>query len=133
MRRILQHPDGIDIKDVGFLYVLLYRTQGRCWMKVGKTIEPKRRLMEYNLHLPINIFENYFYLSERIYNLSVSERLLIDYVKTLSTCSKAEKGHEWFLISGVQWGTHKINPRAAISTISFINSLTDLYFEGDLS
>ncbi len=123
------HHSGVDINDVGYLYILIFRDKGRTWMKVGKTVKPKERLAQYN-QFPVKIFSNYEYLSERLYNLSKAERRLIDYVGSLNNTNKVPLKEEWFEFQYVGSGLNRnYTPRQIKSTILFIESLLDLYLE----
>jgi len=125
------HTRGVDINDVGYLYVLIYKKGNKnTWIKVGKTTNPKERLSQYNSNTPVALYDNYHYLSEKIFNLSNAELMLIEYMRNLDGATIEGTKKEWFKIRVTRHfvGT---TPRPVQKAVCFIEHLTNLYFECD--
>ena len=116
-------PVSVDLNDIGHLYVI--RSIGTCqslgWFKIGKTVDPKRRLAEYNSSFPEDVL-SYEYLSDKIYSLSISERLLIAQLEAMGTVMK--RRNEWFKYKG----NNKSSGNLSKSIIKKIEKIVDSHF-----
>ena len=76
-------------KKQGYIYVL--EMDG--WIKIGKTIEPKKRLVLYNSSFPVDKIY-YYNISERLYNCNEAEEVLLEYMANRNNIQRSRR--EWF-------------------------------------
>ena len=113
-----------DHRDIGYLYVLKDIKYKSNWIKVGKTINPTRRLTEYNSSFPEDRMF-YSYVSEKIDNLSNAENEILELLKYRGyKFSNSRK--EWLRGSRQQGSNHAIR-----SIVKAINEIEDKYFTLD--
>ena len=121
----------------GYLYILNEPMPGSNWVKVGKTINPGRRLKEYNSSFHTDAIE-FAFVSDKLYDIDTAERKLLKWLKERDKVDQSPDRFEWFkLKSRASWTTskrrikHKYssfdNSAFIESIISKIEKLTDEY------
>lgn len=121
-----------ELKDVGYIYIIEVRVPyandirlGK-WYKIGKTKSPVSRLRDYNSSFPFDVYE-YSFLSEKIFNLSRVEEMIIAEIRGKKTFTFSETRREWF--------TRRKRSNTTEVTLSvlgnMINKYVDKYYEGE--
>jgi len=125
----IDNPRRADINDIGYIYVikviLMKSIRGgtRVWYKIGKTINPRQRLLQYNGSFPEDKYD-YMFVSEKIYNLSNVENMLISQIQSKNKFIFSESRREWFYKKGNQ---RAFQPGSYLPNI--INKMVDIYYE----
>ena len=132
------NPRTVDIHDIGYIYLIRCKVLPRDslnyktykyeeWYKIGKTKHPENRLSQYNGSFPYDVYE-YDFLSERIYNLSEVERIILSHIVTNHRLYMSENRYEWFKVVNNS-GNKSYNVKNFIS--NRVNEQVDKYYEGE--
>ena len=109
------------LEDVGYLYIIKDGKSNTGWYKVGKTKDPVIRLKGYNSSFPEDRLV-YAFLSEKMYNISELERILIATIKRKYKVHRAR--YEWFKSASVY---QQLSSRI----IEIIEGFYDTYYDID--
>ena len=85
-------PKVVDAR--GYLYIVQDSVYPE-WVKIGRTVDPRKRLAAYNCDKPFNTAK-YTYISSGFVDVIEVERVVLEKVYEISAPSTASK--EWFQI-----------------------------------
>lgn len=126
-----EHSSKLDIDDIGYIYIMTVVINGRKYLKIGKTIDTTRRLLDYNRHLPVDIC-SYDYVSDLMYNISTIENNILFKMKNLKHLVTVGNKREWFSINRGAKGAIRSMDRHISSLVLEIEDYATTYYQEKL-